>query len=200
MGKPTISKYGANSYVDGTDLIINDANMLSEVAGNIENRVNVQSYHNILTFNYYWRKQNDVSYTIGQESLVAIVRIPRSFTVLQADFIGYCGDGAAGINFKDGQNNAGSNNVVTGKIEVKNDLGESEIFSYGGTVMNNISTEIEVANKIMSMGNIAGSSPLNLTIGKFNYLYVSCKVKSGANAAFEPLIQVTLTCKEEHGT
>jgi hypothetical protein len=90
--------------------------------------------------------------------------------------------------------------VVTGSLELKNDLGESQVIKYSGASYKQISTEIEVANKIMSIGNIAGSSPLNLTIGKFNYLYVSCKIKSGANAAFEPFIQVTLTCKEEHGT
>lgn len=205
MGKPTITKFGEDEYVEGTTLIINDANMLAEIAGNIESRTNVQAFHNAFALTFYWNKSHDNGYTYGNDAVVAAVRLPRRFTVIDAQFIGYAYETSAASNFENGQVNHGSGNEVVCKVElfgvVDNELGVKKTFEFpNGTLVKTASLTVDEGAKMYLMREVPGTpEDINLEVATDSTLVISCNIPSGAQANFNPWMQATIYCKEEHG-
>jgi len=197
MGKPTITKYADDEYVEGTTLIVNDANIMAEIAGNIESKVNVKNYHNVFTINFHWQKGYE-TYTYGNDAVVAAIKLPSLFTLMEVQFIGFASEAGAGYQFADSPVNAGSDNKVAGLIKVFDFNGDQEPIEFGGATVKTVSTVVTEAAKVYRIGDL-NSSPINREISVDSTLVVGCRIDSSANANFTPIMQVTLYCKQEHG-
>tara|TARA_R100001086_G_scaffold51514_2_gene22940 strand:- start:937 stop:1542 length:606 start_codon:yes stop_codon:yes gene_type:complete len=200
MGKPTISKFGVTAYVDGSDLIINDANILSEIGGNLESRANIANFNNYFTATYSWKKNNLLSYTFGQYSFMGVLNLPKKFTVFKAEFIGYADQDAANRNFADSPTNANASNKVQCRIRHLDSLtGNAIPFQVASSTLPEHTVELTEGGVPKSIGNVASSSPINLLVSPNQVFEISLKIDASANANFDPSVQVTLFCGMEHG-
>ena len=203
MGKPTITKFGPNEYVEGTTLIINDANMLAEIAGNIESRTNVQAFHNNFAMTFFWQKTHEASYTYGDDSVVAAVRLPRRFTVVDAQFIGYASQASSGDQFAGSPFNPGVNNKVNCKLKLFDFKGEQKHIEFpSGTIQKTLSVELDTGGEMVLVREKPGAGSfedINLEVSTDDTLAIVCEIPAGASAGFAPMIQAIIYCKEEHG-
>ena len=203
MGKPTITKFGAKEYVEGTTLIINDANMLAEIAGNIESRANVQAFHNNFSMTFFWQKTHEASYTYGNDSVMAAIRLPRRFTVVDAQFIGYASETGGSVQFAGNPTDAGAGNKVNCKLQLFDFKGEQKLIEYpSGTFQKSLSLEIDTGGEMFLMREKPGAGSfedINLEVSTDDTLAIVCEIPSGAATNFLPMIQATIYCKEEHG-
>ena len=210
MGRPTISKFGVNQYVDGSPLIINDGNVLSEIAGNIENRVNVQAFNNNFVMSFFWQKDHE-TYTFGQEAFMAAIQLPVRFKIKEVQFIGYSRSDVANSQFKMGILNSNANNTVDVFLRVFDGAGERDDFlNESGASVKELSATLDTPEQQVKIGDITGvkntwagtspvtPTPLSIEVGTSQALAIVCRVNSSANAAFEPMIQATVVGTMEH--
>lgn len=203
MGRPTINRFGVNEYVDGSPLIINDSNILGEIAGNISNRDNVQAFNNLFTMTFYWNKGLE-TYSFGNDAYVGAIRMPVRFTVLEAQIVGYATETAANYQFSQGAVNAGANNEVTVTLKVYNELGEEEAVD-----ATDYSALIDTPGQQEKIGDISGikgvwaggaasPDPLSLEVSQLQMLTIEAKINSSANVNFNPYLYVTVIGTMEH--
>jgi hypothetical protein len=206
MGKPTISKYGVGAYVDGSDLIINDANILAEIGGNLESRSNITKFNHYFTANYQFRPQSGVAN--GVYSAVGILNLPSAFKVLRAEFIGYADELAANRQFAGSPVNSNANNKVVGRLRhLDSTTGKALIFEIPGqSPQVNIehTVTIDTGGTPESLGTFASNGggaegPISLTVSPNSLLEVSFKIDQNAHADFYPVISCVVFCVMEHG-
>ena len=206
MGKPTISKYGVGAYVDGTDLIINDANILAEIGGNLESRTNIKNFNHYFTATYQFREQALVANNVY--SVVGILNLPSAFKVLRAEFIGYADELGANQQFANNPVNSNSGNKVVGRLRhLDSTTGKALPFGVPGQ-----SPEVDIEHTVTFdeggkpefLGTFASNGggaegPINLTVTPNSLLEVSFKKALNAQADFYPTIFCVVFCVMEHG-
>lgn len=208
MGRPTITKFGANQYVEGTTLVVNDANMLGEIAGNIESRVNVQSFNNYFTMSFFWEKDHE-TYTFGNKAMMAAIQLPVRFRVEEVQLIGFASD-STNSQFENGSVGAASDNNVKVYLEVVNSTGEAGFFSdSSGNLVAELTETVDTPGKWEKIGDISGikgswaggsasPDPLGIEVGTSQTLTLSCEIPGAANSNFVPMIQAVVIGTMEH--
>ena len=207
MGKPTISKYGVGAYVDGSDLIINDANILAEIGGNLESRSNIANFNHYFTATFQFSKFLQTT-VFGEYCVTGLVNLPSRFKVLRAEFLGYSRELAANQQFADSPVNANANNKVTCRLRhLDGATGNAIPFTLPGVTfpfLSEHSVTLTEAGYPKSMGTIASNGggaagPIDLSVSPNDVLEVSFQIDQNANAQFQPIVSAVVFCVMEHG-
>lgn len=208
MGKPVITKFGTNQYVEGTTLVVNDANMLGEIAGNIESRTNVLAFKNLFTMSFYWEKDHE-TYTFGNKAMMAAIQLPVRFTLKEVQLLGYASD-VGNNQFENGAVGAAANNNVKVYLEVIEATGENAFITYpAGNTVTSLTATLDAPGKVEKIGDLSGikgiwaggaanPQPLDIDVGTSQIMTLFCEIPATANAAFVPTVQAIVVGTMEH--
>ena len=205
MGRPVINEFQTDGYARGSDLIINDSNILSEIEGNVENKINVKPYHNISMVSVDWEKGTVGSFVIGTEYTAYRNPFITKATLLEIQVIGYGNGSTSTAQFVDSDaSSSGTNNRVILNVNKYSPSGVAQPFTYNSATAYVLSQELTKSGFIYKIGAITGadaasvSGPLNLEFGPDDFIDAKLSIKAGSHASFDPFMSLKFIFKEEH--